>query len=196
MVQHFALAQTTAIMPGVSTDNAAFNPPLHGPRLHLEPLAPRHAGPLFAVLADPALYLHLDQDPPQSAQQLRDAYTRMQRRRSPDGRELWLNWVLYDADPLPLGYVQASVLADGRAWVAWVLGRHAWGQGYAAEAARAMLRHLLGPLHVRQAMACVEQANVRSLSLARRLGFRQALGHERAGLDLAASEQLWLLDGG
>jgi ribosomal-protein-alanine N-acetyltransferase len=98
----------------------------------------------------------------------------MQRRRSPDGSELWLNWVLYDADPQPLGYVQASVLADGRAWVAWVLGRSAWGQGYATEAARAMLQHLVGRLQVRQALACIEQANVRSQSVAARLGFRRA----------------------
>lgn len=174
---------------------ASLNPPLHGPRLHLEPLAPRHAGPLFAVLADPALYTHLDQDPPLSALQLHQAYTRMQHRRSPDGSELWLNWVLYDADPQPLGYVQASVLADGRAWVAWVLGRSAWGQGYATEAARAMLQHLVGRLQVHQALACIEQSNVRSQSVAARLGFWRAPPAEHEALELRASEQLWLLGG-
>lgn len=174
---------------------AACNPPLHGPRLHLEPLRERHADAMYPLLADPALYTHIDHGPPASAKRLHEVYRQLQRRRSPDGSELWLNWVLFaPGDDTPLGTVQATVLQGGRAWVAWVLARHAWGRGHAAEAAAAMLAHLLGPLQVRQAMASIEDANTRSIALARRLGFRLAGADERAAHELTATEQLWLLD--
>jgi [ribosomal protein S5]-alanine N-acetyltransferase len=173
------------------------NPPLHGPRLHLEPLAPRHAAAMFAVIADPALYTYIDQGPPASAEHLRSVYRRLQARQSDDGSERWLNWVLFGPDSAsatPLGYVQASVLADGRSWVAYLLTRSAWGRGYATEAMQAVLQHLFGTLQVRQAMAQLEQDNARSIALVRRLGFRRATGDDLAGHTLTATEQLWLLD--
>lgn len=172
------------------------NPPLHGPRLHLEPLAERHASALFDVIAEPALYAYIDHGPPASVDHLRRVYRRLQQRRSDDGRELWLNWVLFGPEaPLhrPLGYVQASVLEDGRSWVAYVLGRDAWGRGYAREAVWAMLQHLFGPLQVRQAMAQLEQANARSRAVVQGLGFRRATGIDLAGHELTATEELWLL---
>jgi RimJ/RimL family protein N-acetyltransferase len=173
------------------------NPPLHGARLHLEPLATRHAPAMFAAIADPALYTYIDHGPPASVAHLQSVYRRLQGRQSADGSELWLNWVLFGPDhppAAPLGYVQASVLADGRSWVAYLLTRSAWGRGYATEAMQAVLRHLFGPLQVRLAMAQLEQDNLRSIALVQRLGFRRALGDDLAGHTLTASEQLWLLD--
>lgn len=173
------------------------NPPLHGPRLHLEPLVPRHAAAMYTVIADPALYTYIDHGPPPSAEHLQSVYQRLQARQSDDGRELWLNWVLFGPGPpsaAPLGYVQASVLADGRSWVAYLLTHSAWGRGYATEAMQAVLQHLFETLQVQQAMAQLEQDNLRSIALVRRLGFRRALGDELTGHELTATEQLWLLD--
>lgn len=178
-----------------SADRA--NPPLRGPRLRLEPMRPPHAPALFPVISDPALYTWIDQGPPASVERLEAVYRQVEGRRSPDGSELWLNWVLFPdpapaSPPAPLGFVQASVAADGRAWVAYVLGRSTWGQGYAAEAVAAMLQHLFGTVGVRQAMAMVEQDNARSIALLQRLGFRRAQGDELTGHTLTATEQLWL----
>ena len=174
---------------------ARLNPPLHGPRLHLEPMRERHAEALFPVLADPELYRWIDQGPPASPDRLRDVYRRIECRQSPDGLEKWLNWVLFaNNQPGPLGFVQASLLSDGRAWVAYVLGRSAWGQGYAAEAVAALLEHLFGALGAHQAMATVEQDNTRSIALLLRLGFQRASAAALQGHELTATEQLWLLD--
>jgi ribosomal-protein-alanine N-acetyltransferase len=173
------------------------NPPLRGPRLRLEPMHALHAPALFPVISDPALYTWIDQGPPASIERLEAVYRRVEGRRSPDGSELWLNWVLFqdpapDPTPAPLGYVQASVAADGRAWVAYMLGRSTWGQGYAAEAVAAMLQHLFGAIGVRQAMAMVEQDNARSIALVKRLGFHRALGEALQGHTLTMTEELWL----
>ena len=169
------------------------NPPLHGARLLLQPLAVAHAEAMFAVLADPALHVHLDYGPPESATRLVEVYRQLEDRRSPDGQEAWLNWVLFQPPaPGPLGYVQASVLADGRAWVAYVLGTAHQRQGHATEALGLMLQHLFGPLGVHQAMATVEQANAASIALLRRHGFSQAVGDALHGHTLTATEQLWL----
>lgn len=167
------------------------NPALRSTRLRLEPLRPDHAPALFGLLADPALYTYIDHGPPDSVQRLQAVYGQLEGRRSPDGQELWLNWALFDG-PQPLGYVQASVLPDGRAWVAYVLGRAAWGRGYATEAVAAMLQHLADTVGVQQAMAMVEQDNARSIALLQRLGFHRAQGDALQGHTLTATEQLWL----
>lgn len=171
------------------------NPPLHGRRVHLEPMRERHAEALFPVLADPALYRWIDHGPPASVQRLRDVYRRIECRQSPDGQETWLNWVLFASNQAgPLGFVQASLLSDGRAWVAYVLGQPGWGQGYATEAVATLLAHLFGALGAQQAMATVEQDNTRSIALLLRLDFQRASAAALQGHELTATEQLWLLD--
>ena len=174
---------------------AALNPVLRGARLRLAPMREAHAQALFAVIADPALYTWIDHGPPATVEALRERCRKLESRRSPDGREAWLNWVLFlPGRPRPLGYVQASLLADGRAWVAWLLGQASWGQGYAHEATGVMLQHLFDGLGARQAMAMVEQANARSIALVQRLGFRQAQGDDLNGHEMTATETLWLLE--
>lgn len=177
------------------TDRATLNPALHGPRLRLEPMLEAHAPALFPVIADPALYTWIDHGPPASVEALSERCRKLESRRSADGREAWLNWVLcLPGRPRPLGYVQASLLADGRAWVAWLLEQASWGRGYAHEATGVMLQHLFGALGARQAMAMVEQANARSIVLVQRLGFRRAAGDDLIGHELTATETLWLLE--
>ncbi len=64
--------------------------------------------------------------------------------RSPDGTETWRNWIvrLLD-DGAAVGFVEATLTDDDRAAdVAWVIGVRWQRQGYAGEAARAMVTHL------------------------------------------------------
>ena len=62
--------------------------------LTLEPQIAAHAEEMFAVLGDPAIYLY-ENEPPPSLEWLRDRFTRLETRRSPDGNEQWLNWVIH-----------------------------------------------------------------------------------------------------
>lgn len=142
--------------------------------LTLEPLETRHADEMFEVLCDPAIYEY-ENAPPVSMQALHDRYQRLEARRSGDGRELWLNWVVRLVDktqrgPL-IGFVQATVFAGGHAFVAYEFGSRWWGRGLARRAVTAMIDELQGPYHVRSLAAVLKAANGRSLRLLQRLSF-------------------------
>ncbi len=76
--------------------------------------------------------------------------------RSPDGTEVWLNWVIRD-DGEAIGYVQATVGELGSevtADIAWVVAAPWQGQGFAKEASQAMVDWLI------QAGVTVVAANI------------------------------------
>ena len=158
----------------------------------LEPLTRAHAPALFVVLSDPALYDHLDYGPPPSLEHLQGVYERLETRRSPDGREGWLNWVIRPDGAEPAGTVQATVLGDsGAAWIGYVLGRAYWGRGIAHRAVAAMLAHLEEAHAVRRFQASVEQANAASIALLRRLSFELADADAHAAAGMTPTERLY-----
>jgi len=144
-------------------------------RLRLEPQLAAHAEEMFTVLSDPAIY-EFENAPPRSVDWLRQRYARLESRRSPDGKQRWLNWILRLASGEALGYVQATVLPDGRAAIAYELASRYWGRGLAREACEAMLAELAGSYGVREAHAVFKARNHRSLRLLQRLGFVPAGG--------------------
>lgn len=139
-------------------------------RLALEPQVAAHADEMFVVLADPAIYEH-ENEPPASVEWLRERYRRLESRRSPDGREWWLNWVLRLPSLQLAGYVQATVHPDARAGIAYELASRHWGQGLAQEAVRAMIAELVATYGVRRLTAVLKATNRRSLRLLERLAF-------------------------
>jgi ribosomal-protein-alanine N-acetyltransferase len=161
-------------------------------RLVLEPLAVADADAMFDVLADPALYRYLDYPPPPSREHVRGVYARLAERRSPDGSQHWLNWIARTQDDAPIGFVQATVLPDRSAWIAYLVASAYQGRGYATEAVHAMLDHLVADYGVECFVATVEAEHLRSIGLLRRLGFRQARGGELDGHELTASELLFV----
>jgi RimJ/RimL family protein N-acetyltransferase len=161
--------------------------------LVLEPLTAGHAEAMFEVLRDPELYAYLDYGPPPSAEHLRGVYEELEARVSPDGSQLWLNWVIRPRGGPPVGFVQATV-TGGDAWVAYVLARESWGRGYAFQATRAVVDHLRAGCGVTRFLATVDAGNERSIRLLLRLGFRVATGAEARAQEIAATERLLLLD--
>jgi len=112
-------------------------------RLDLEPLAVAHAAELAPLLDDPSLHEFIG-GAPLSAAALADRYARLAARRSPDGNQMWGNWVIrVRASGAAAGVAQATLPAGGPAAgpaeVAWVLARPAQGRGYASEAARSLV---------------------------------------------------------
>jgi RimJ/RimL family protein N-acetyltransferase len=162
-------------------------------RLLLEPLTPDHAESMFEVLRDPQIYRHLDYGPPPSVEHLRSLYQRLQAGRSPDGRELWFNWAVSPQGGCPIGYVQATVLDNGSAWVAYVFSPAQWGRGWAGEATRAMIDHLAERHGVQRCMAVAEADNRRSIALLERLGFAAAQGDAPEATELTPTERLFIL---
>ncbi|MBB3006504.1 GNAT family N-acetyltransferase [Cupriavidus alkaliphilus] len=67
--------------------------------------------------------------------------------------------------------------------IAWRLARHAWGQGYATEAARGALAYGFGRLGLDEIVAFTTLANARSRAVMERLGMRQdAVGFDHPAL--------------
>jgi RimJ/RimL family protein N-acetyltransferase len=144
------------------------------PTVTLEPRTAAHAEELFAVLADPALYEFVEEDPPVSVEALRQRFLRSETRRSPDRLEQWLNWVVRDASGQVAGYVQATIEASAETNIAYVFGSAFWGRGIASTAVAAMLRILATEFDVKIFYVVAERANGRSIRLAERLGFSAA----------------------
>jgi len=116
-------------------------------RLDLEPLTADHAAELAPVLDDTALHEFIG-GAPLPAAALARRYARLAARRSPEGHQLWGNWVMRVRDSgKSVGTVQVTMPADGPAAgpaeVAWVVGVRAQGHGYAKEAACGLVALLL-----------------------------------------------------
>ena len=151
--------------------------------LVLEPQVVGHAEAMFEVLRDPALYA-FEGAPPASLEVVRERFLRLESRRSPDGAQQWLNWVLRPAPrEAPVGFVQATVVGEGHAAIAYVLARSHWGRGIASRAVETMLAELAAEHGVRRATAVLKAANLRSLRLLQRLQFAPASAALRERLD-------------
>jgi len=145
---------------------------LQTPNLVLEPLTPAHADELFPHLLDPALYTYAPQDPPPDIDRVRARYARLERGRSADGQDLWLNWVI-KANGRAAGTVQATVMPVGIALIAYERYAPFAHKGVAAEAVGAVIAHLKDRLETRAIRALVDTRNAPSIRLLERLSFQR-----------------------
>jgi RimJ/RimL family protein N-acetyltransferase len=139
-------------------------------RLELRPIFAADAERLFPILSDSSLYTYTGESPPASCAALRKLYTFREGRSSPDGDELWFNWVISERTGVnTVGYVQATVSID-HADTAWVVGSHWQGQGFATEAARAVVDWLRS-IGVRRIHANIHPGHTASHRVAEKAGF-------------------------
>lgn len=165
---------------------------LHIGSLTLEPLTVSHGEEMFALLSAPEIYRYLDYAPPSSVRHLQALYATLESRRSPDGTQHWLNWVIREPVHGLVGYVQATVGQSGSAWIAYVLGAQYGGRGYATLATRRMMGHLVEDYAARRFLATVERDNAKSITVLERLGFSRAGLRESREHDLSATELLFI----
>ncbi|OWJ55884.1 GNAT family N-acetyltransferase [Inquilinus limosus] len=93
-------------------------------------------------------------------------------------RQGFCRWAVTDLSGAVLGY--AGLMRSGPEHAAgphvdigWRLARHAWGQGYATEAAAAALRDGFGRLGFSEILAYTAPDNLRSQAVMARLGLRR-----------------------
>ncbi|HEV3153138.1 MAG TPA: GNAT family N-acetyltransferase [Candidatus Baltobacteraceae bacterium] len=146
---------------------------LRGERVTLHPLLAEHARELFPILSDAELWRFAPRPRSKSLNEMRDAFARLESRRSNDGREHWLNWAIEEkASKNVIGFVQATVdEAISEASIAYILARNSWGAGLASDAVRAMLVHLK-TIGVARLMATVDSRNLLSIRLLESFRFR------------------------
>jgi [ribosomal protein S5]-alanine N-acetyltransferase len=163
---------------------------LHADGMQLEPQCAAHAQEMFALLAEPAIHAYLDSPPPASVEVLRHRFELLESRASLDGREHWLNWVIRLDSGVLAGFIQATVCADGLAWIAFVLGSAHWGQGIAQRATRAAMDDCAARYGATHWLATADRGNERSIRLLSRLGFTPAPEALRAEHEVADTDVL------
>ena len=153
------------------------------PRLWLEPLVAAHAAPLYAPLDDERLYRFIPQDPPASSAALAARYHRLSSRRSPDGRERWLNWAMrLRQEDVYVGTLEASVDPDrAAADIAYTVFVPHQRRGYAREGLARVLDHLFEDHGVEVVAAQIDTRNTGSIALVEALGFARV--GEQKGAD-------------
>jgi RimJ/RimL family protein N-acetyltransferase len=142
-------------------------------RLFLEPVKASHAPKMFLGLQDERAYRFLPDGPPESVEQLRAKYGLLAGQISPNGQEIWLNWMCRRrGEEFYVGYVQATVFkADRTAQIAYHFFPAFWGMGLAREAVKGVLG-AIGPLYrLREIRAYIDKRNQRSIRLVEALGF-------------------------
>ena len=149
-----------------------------------------HAAELFPVLAEPALYEFIEEAPPASVEALRQKLARSETRRSPDGSEHWLNWVVRDQSRRVAGCVQATIAANSETNVAYVIGSAYSGRGVATEAVSQMLELVAKEFGVRSFFVVAERGNVKSIRVAERLGFSEVSAELAVRKGIASNDLL------
>ncbi|HVA32793.1 MAG TPA: GNAT family N-acetyltransferase [Candidatus Baltobacteraceae bacterium] len=139
----------------------------------LRPLIADHADALFPILHDQELWRYTPPFKSKIVAALRERYSRLESRFSPDGKDLWLNWAMERREDGQLvGFVQATLHPEEHvAEIAYVVGRSFWRRGLATDAVDAMLAFLRDDLQVHTARASVDSRNVPSIKLLERLDF-------------------------
>jgi len=139
-------------------------------RLILQPLGPEHARELFPALQDAHLYRYIPVDPPLTVEALEAQYRAWAERKSADGSELWLNYVVrFRQTGRAVATVQATVKDEGEAFIAYQTFSEHLGRGYAREACRALTEYLARPDISVQAL--VDTRNLASQRLLEAIGF-------------------------
>ncbi|MPZ47709.1 MAG: GNAT family N-acetyltransferase [Dehalococcoidia bacterium] len=137
------------------------------PRLRLDSLTPEDAEAMHPVLDDQRLHEYSGGQP-LALEELRTWYQFLARGLSPDGQEVWLNWIVR-LDGEAIGYLQAGVDEMLIAQVAWVIGVAWQGNGYGSESAAAMVEWLLAN-KVEAVIAAIHPGHEASAGVARRCG--------------------------
>lgn len=164
-------------------------------RFRLVPLTSADSIRMFVPFSDPALYFFVPSDPPATLGALTERFAKLEKRRSPDGKEHWLNWVIENKSPSteggestpkggglrddgrwpqPLGQIEATILENGQALIGYFTFRKFWNQGIASACIPAVLAHLQSDYGVRLFRAEVDSRNFASVRVLEKCGFHIA----------------------
>lgn len=121
---------------------------------------------------DERLYTCIPQEPPTSVDTLAARYRRLAARYSPDGQQIWLNWVArLRAGEIYAGTFEATLEPDQTDLLAYMIVPSHQGRGYAREGGRRVIEHLVRNHGVRLVVAEIDTRNRASVGVVEALGF-------------------------
>lgn len=143
--------------------------------LILIPLKELHADELYPLLQDQRIYKYIPEEPPRSLEALHRRYAFLEKGKSSDGKEVWLNWVLYRKDKLdcPFGTMQASVRPNDSADIAFIIFPEYWGKGYGRRASKAMINHIFLNYNLKNIKTNIDTRNNRSIRMVEAMGLQR-----------------------
>ena len=142
-------------------------PTLHTDRLVLRPLAEGDLDDLVAMNGDPEVMAYIG--PPMTAEQVASEHLAWVRGHGDFG--LWTG--LVGGEFAGVWFLSRDPGDEHAGEIGWRLPRHAWGQGYAVEGARALVAHGLDALGLTRLWAETMAVNTRSRRVMDRLGMTQ-----------------------
>jgi len=148
-------------------------------RLRLEPVSEAHYSALRLMNTDPEVMTYLNGGQPETEEVTRAAISRTRMRWQQWGYSWWVLVRLEDETVIGMACLQHL---DGDSSkpheIGWRLARAGWGQGYASEAAQAIVAHAFGVVGAPEVVAVADSANAASIKVMTRLGM-QYVGQER-----------------
>ncbi|WP_150468554.1 GNAT family N-acetyltransferase [Francisella sp. SYW-9] len=148
--------------------------PLLTSRFKLEPLKQEHADKMFNLLQNKEIYNYIDDTPPSSLDKLEIKYKQREKQISPDNKYIWLNWVIKCKKSSEyIGYIQATIpiLEKTTAILGYVIFPAYWRKGIATETVSCIITELFKTYKVIEIKAFIDQNNIASIALIKRLGF-------------------------
>ncbi len=122
------------------------------------------------IMSDPDVRAFSPAGAPPTPDAMRAAVERMMEEEEREGFSVWP--VIRKEDGRLIGRCGLHRLPDGSVEIVWSLEREAWGNGYATEAAAAVLAYARGTLGLERVAALIDPRNARSIALAHRLRLR------------------------
>ena len=164
-------------------------------RFILEPLTVGHADLLYQELLDYRSYRYIPDLPPKDLESLKERYSKLQMRGSPDGLYVWLNWAIKSRrDSRYFGYVQATISKDGDTSIGYLVFPKYWRSGVAKESVGAVIHELFKQLGVTSISASIERENVPSIRLVNSLGFELLKTNFSLGVPSSDQDIIYVLD--
>jgi ribosomal-protein-alanine N-acetyltransferase len=143
--------------------------------LRLEPTGAHHAPLVYEQMTDSRLWTFFPAMRPKSIEELRALYRRWERGNPYANRdEEWENWICFLRDTeTPVGGMQATILPGSAAYIAYVMYVDHQRNGFAREAAQAVIDHLRQRHQVTRFIAEMNTKNEASIKLVESLGFKR-----------------------
>jgi RimJ/RimL family protein N-acetyltransferase len=142
-------------------------------RLLLRPVRENDVDAAFERRSDPEVAKYQDWSMPYSRERAEESIARALTVDGPTEDAWWMVTVADPDDTVVLGDLVAHLTWQGRsAEIGYTFARHAWGQGYALEAATALVRYLFDDVGVHRVEGKLHPDNIASAMLLERLGLR------------------------